>query len=48
VVAIEHAVGILARLADRVVVLDEGRVIADGPAAGVLASAPVREAYLGD
>jgi branched-chain amino acid transport system ATP-binding protein len=48
VVAIEHAVGILARLADRVVVLDEGRVIAEGPAAGVLASAPVREAYLGD
>jgi branched-chain amino acid transport system ATP-binding protein len=48
VVAIEHGGGALARLADRVVVLDQGEVVADGPAAAVLASARVQDAYLGD
>jgi branched-chain amino acid transport system ATP-binding protein len=48
VVAIEHATGILARVADRVLVLDQGELVADGPPGEVLASARVREAYLGD
>ena len=48
VVAIEHALGVLGELADRVVVLDQGAVVADGPPGAVLAAPRVREAYLGD
>jgi ABC-type branched-subunit amino acid transport system ATPase component len=48
VVAIEHALGALGELADRVVVLDQGAVVADGPPGAVLATPRVREAYLGD
>jgi branched-chain amino acid transport system ATP-binding protein len=48
VVAIEHTVDVLAGLADRVVVLDQGEVVADGRPAEVLAAARVVEAYLGD
>jgi branched-chain amino acid transport system ATP-binding protein len=48
VVAIEHALGVLGELADRVVVLDQGAVVADGPPGAVLATPRVRAAYLGD
>jgi ABC-type branched-subunit amino acid transport system ATPase component len=48
VVAIEHALGALGELADRVVVLDQGAVVADGPPGAVLAAPRVAEAYLGD
>jgi ABC-type branched-subunit amino acid transport system ATPase component len=48
VVAIEHGAGLLGELADRVVVLDQGAVVANGPAGAVLAMPRVVEAYLGD
>jgi len=46
--AIEHSVRVLAELADRLLVLDQGEVVADGPPAEVLASRRVAEAYLGE
>jgi branched-chain amino acid transport system ATP-binding protein len=48
VLAIEHGFGVLSRLADRVVVLDQGEVVAAGQPADVLGSRRVIEAYLGD
>jgi branched-chain amino acid transport system ATP-binding protein len=48
VVAIEHGAGLLGELADRVVVLDQGAVVADGPPGRVLALPRVAEAYLGE
>ena len=47
-ILIEHDVALVRRLADRVVAMHEGRVIADGPAADVLAHPEVVAAYLGD
>jgi cobalt/nickel transport system ATP-binding protein len=38
-----HAIDLVPRLADRVVVLGEGRVLADGPARELLADAPLLE-----
>ncbi len=46
-VVIEHKLGALMRLVRRVVVLQFGRVIADGTAEQVAAQPAVREAYLG-
>jgi ABC-type branched-subunit amino acid transport system ATPase component len=43
----EHDVPFVERLASRTVVLDCGRVIAEGPTADVLARPEVRVAYLG-
>ena len=48
VVWIEHAVGTLLRHVERVIVLHQGRKLADGSPAAVIANAEVVEAYLGD
>jgi branched-chain amino acid transport system ATP-binding protein len=48
IVASEHEVERLARRADQLVVLDQGRVIARGRPADVLASPRIAEAYLGE
>jgi ABC-type branched-subunit amino acid transport system ATPase component len=48
VIAIEHAVGRLARLADQVVVLDQGAVVAAGRPDEILTSRRVAEAYVGE
>jgi len=47
VLMVEHRVGLVGRLADRVVVLDSGRMVADGPTADVLADPEVARVYLG-
>lgn len=47
IVIIEHDVAMMRGLADRLVVLDSGRKIAEGEPSAVLAQANVVEAYLG-
>ncbi|HXH83014.1 MAG TPA: branched-chain amino acid ABC transporter, partial [Candidatus Tectomicrobia bacterium] len=47
VVIIEHTMHALVRLADRLLVLDQGRRVADGPPAEVTRRPEVVEAYLG-
>ena len=44
---VEHNMGFLRRLADRITVLDEGRVLAEGAPARIAANPRVRAAYLG-
>ncbi|MBM3449572.1 MAG: ABC transporter ATP-binding protein [Armatimonadetes bacterium] len=48
ILMIEHNVGLVAALCQRVVVLDQGSVIADGATAAVLADPAVVRAYLGE
>ena len=48
VVWIEHAVATLLRYVERVIVLHQGRKIADGTPSEVVRNAEVIEAYLGD
>ncbi|BCJ39986.1 ABC transporter ATP-binding protein [Actinoplanes ianthinogenes] len=47
ILLVEHDVGFVARLADRVTVLDLGRVIASGPFARIRTDPAVIKAYLG-
>lgn len=47
IMLIEHNLGEVARICSRLVVLDNGRVLADGPTAAVLGDEAVRDAYLG-
>jgi branched-chain amino acid transport system ATP-binding protein len=44
---IEHRLKELFRIADRVIVLNFGRKIADGPATAVMQDEGVKSAYLG-
>lgn len=48
IVVVEHDLRLVASTADRVTVLDEGRVIASGTPEEVIADAGVRRAYLGE
>jgi branched-chain amino acid transport system ATP-binding protein len=47
IVWIEHIVHVLLRVAERLVCMDAGRIIADGEPAAVMADAAVIDAYLG-
>jgi branched-chain amino acid transport system ATP-binding protein len=47
ILLVEHKMEVVRRLADRVVVLHQGKLVADGAPAEVVASPIVQEAYLG-
>ena len=47
VVLIEHVLSLLMEVSDRLLVLDQGRVIANGLPAEVIKQAEVVDAYLG-
>jgi branched-chain amino acid transport system ATP-binding protein len=47
ILLVEHKMDVIRSLADRIVVLHNGRLVADGPPAEVIASPIVQEAYLG-
>ena len=47
ILLVEHKMDVVRSLADRIVVLHQGRLVADGPPAEVIASPVVQEAYLG-
>ena len=47
ILLVEHKMDVIARLADRIIVLHNGALVADGPPAEVIASDVVQEAYMG-
>jgi branched-chain amino acid transport system ATP-binding protein len=47
ILLVEHKMDVLRELADRIIVLHNGQLVADGEPAEVMASAVVQEAYLG-
>ncbi len=47
VLLVEHKMDVVRSLADRIIVLHNGQLVADGPPAEVIASPVVQEAYLG-
>jgi len=47
VLLVEHKMDVIRSLSDRIIVLHNGALVADGPPAQVMASAVVQEAYLG-
>ena len=47
VLLVEHRMDVVTRLADRIIVLQDGMLIADGPPADVVALPVVQQAYLG-
>jgi len=48
VLFVEHNMRVVLSLADRITVLDRGRLLAEGTAAQIAANAAVRDAYLGE
>jgi branched-chain amino acid transport system permease protein len=48
IVLVEHVMRVVTALAERIVVLDQGRVLAEGRTADVMARSDVAAAYLGD
>ena len=47
ILLVEHKMDVVRSLADRIIVLHNGKLVADGEPAGVIASPVVQEAYLG-
>ena len=47
ILLVEHKMDVVRELADRIIVLHNGELVADGDPAGVIASPVVQEAYLG-
>jgi branched-chain amino acid transport system ATP-binding protein len=47
ILLVEHKMDVVRELADRIIVLHNGALVADGEPAGVIASPVVQEAYLG-
>jgi branched-chain amino acid transport system ATP-binding protein len=47
ILLVEHKMGVVRSLADRIIVLHNGKLVADGEPASVIASPVVQEAYLG-
>ena len=47
ILLVEHKMDVVRELADRIIVLHNGALVADGNPAEVMASAIVQEAYLG-
>ncbi len=47
ILLVEHKMDVIRSLADRIIVLHNGRLVADGEPAAVIASPVVQEAYLG-
>jgi branched-chain amino acid transport system ATP-binding protein len=47
ILLVEHKMDVVRSLADRIIVLNQGELVADGDPAAVIASPIVQEAYLG-